>query len=159
MRPEPISSPGLPASPGTRAAADKRTGARSAVARPRAVRCTSELEREILTGIARGGLLICETELRYQLTRRDHDRPDLLELLAELERRGLIESEIHFRLTAHGAARVPARDRPAPRAISSIRWTGGALLRRRQRRRDPRWPRPVTQKRQPVRHGHDTLTS
>ena len=150
MRTEPTPSAGLPATarPPARTA-DRSTSATQA----------RQLDRKILTRIASGGLLICETELCYQLARRDHDRPDLLELLAELEQRGLIESEIHFRLTAHGAGRVPARDRPAPRAISSIPWTGGALLRRRQRRRDPRWPRPVTQKRQPVRHGHDTLTS
>lgn len=90
---------------------------------PQATKTPAELEREILTRIARGGLLICETELRYQLRRRGHERPDLLELLADLEHRGLIQSETHYRLTAEGAARVPVADRPSPRAISSIPWT------------------------------------
>jgi hypothetical protein len=90
---------------------------------PEATKTPTELEREILTRIARGGLLICETELRYQLERRGHNRLDLLEVLTDLERRGLIESETHFRLTPAGAGRVPARDQPAPRAISSIPWS------------------------------------
>lgn len=95
----------------------------------RAPRHTAELDREILTRVVRGGLLICETELHYQFARHGPDRSDLLDLLADLEQRGLIESEMHFRLTAEGAARVPARDRPAPRAISSIPWSAGSLLR------------------------------
>ena len=76
-------------------------------------RDAGELEREILTRIARAGLHICETELRYQL--RSHGQPDLLGLLADLEQEGFIESETHYRLTAKGAARVPAGDRPGPR--------------------------------------------
>ncbi len=84
---------------------------------------TREPQREILTRIACGGLLICETELRYQLARDGHHGPELLDLLAELQQQGLIESEIHYRLTQEGAALVPAPDRPAPRAISSIPWT------------------------------------
>jgi hypothetical protein len=79
---------------------------------------TREPHREILTRIARAGLLICETELRYQLAHHGHHGPELLDLLAELQQQGLIESEIHYRLTPEGVALVPAPDRPAPRAIS-----------------------------------------
>src|SRR5450755_4045715 len=68
--------------------------------------------------IARAGLHICETELRYQL--RSHGQRDLLGLLADLEQQGFIESETHYRLTPKGAARVPAGDRSGPRSISSI---------------------------------------
>lgn len=129
MRSQPIPSPGLPASPQPSVARGRRAtaiGAGKVAARGAAARTAAALDREILTRIARGGLLICETELRYQLHRRGHDRPDLLELLADLEQRGLIESEIHFRLTLEGAARVPARDRPAARAISSIPWASAS---------------------------------
>ena len=83
-------------------------------------RDAGELEREILTRIARAGLHICETELRSQL--RSHGQPDLFGLLADLEQEGFIESETHYRLTAKGAARVPAGARPGPRSISSIPW-------------------------------------
>lgn len=91
-----------------------------------AARDTAELEREILTRIARAGLLICETELRYQLHRHGHEHADLLAVLANLEQQGSIESETHYRLTPSGAARVPANDRPAPRGISSIPWSSSA---------------------------------
>lgn len=93
----------------------------TAVAR-KATKAPAELEREVLTRIARGGLLICETELGYQLHRCGHEHPDLIALLAELEHRGLIESEMHYRLTPSGAARVPDSDRPASRGVSSIPW-------------------------------------
>lgn len=84
----------------------------------------AELEREILTRIARGGLLICQTELRYQLRRHAHEHDHhLLNLLATLEQRGLIESETHYRLTPVGVARVPPGDRPFPRGISAIPWS------------------------------------
>jgi hypothetical protein len=87
---------------------------------------TPEVEREILTRIARGGLLICETELRYQLHRHGHERADLLAVLANLEQQGSIESEIHYRLTPSGAARVPTSHRPAPGGISSIPWSSAS---------------------------------
>lgn len=123
MRIEPIPSLGLPASPRTSVAREKRGSAISAVKLARPARTVRQVDREILTRIAGGGLLLCETELRYQLARRGHHRRDLLELLADLERRGLIESETHYRLTLEGAAEVPARDRPAAPAISSIPWS------------------------------------
>ena len=57
----------------------------------------AELERQVLTRIARGDLLICETELRYQLQRRAFQANDLLGLLVDLEQQGLIESAMHYR--------------------------------------------------------------
>jgi len=91
---------------------------RSDVAAPN----TAELERQVLTQIARGGLLICETELRYQLQRHGFQANDLLSLLVDLEQQGLIESAMHYRLTQKGQKRLPARQRPAARAISGIPW-------------------------------------
>jgi hypothetical protein len=84
----------------------------------------ADLDVEVLTRVARGGLLICEGELRYQLARRGHDPTACVPgLLADLEQRGLIESAVHYRLTLAGAQLVPAAERPAPAAISSIPWT------------------------------------
>jgi hypothetical protein len=105
---------------------------------------TREPQREILTRIARGGLLICETELRYQLARHGHHGPELLDLLAELEQQGLIESAIHYRLTPQGAALVPALDRPAPLAISSIPWTSATPRRPQKAPSRSRLRRPRT---------------
>ena len=50
------------------------------------------------------------SELRYQLDRKD-DHPlaqadELLDVLADLEQHGLVESELCFRLTAEGRARL-----------------------------------------------------
>jgi excisionase family DNA binding protein len=63
-------------------------------------------ERQILTRVDRGGILIGERELRYQLERKDNDplaREDgLLDVLAELEQHGLVEAELCFRLTPDG---------------------------------------------------------
>jgi hypothetical protein len=67
-------------------------------------------ERQILVRVDRGGILIAEGELRYQLVREDAHplarAPELLDLLAELEDRGLIDGERCFRLTADGRARL-----------------------------------------------------
>ena len=65
------------------------------------------LEQEILTRIDRAGLHICEAELRYKLRWEDQEHGSLLELLDELERQGLIESALHFRLTDRGRAQLP----------------------------------------------------
>jgi hypothetical protein len=51
-----------------------------------------------------------EGELRYQLEHKD-DHPlahedELLDVLAELEAQGLVDSELTFRLTAPGRARL-----------------------------------------------------
>jgi DNA-binding transcriptional MerR regulator len=63
-------------------------------------------ERQILVRVERGGILIGERELRYQLERKDShllaQSDELLDVLAEIEARGLIEAELCFRLTARG---------------------------------------------------------
>ena len=63
-------------------------------------------ERQILHRVDRGGMSICERELRYQLERKDNhplaQEPELLDVLADLQARGLIEAERCFRLTAEG---------------------------------------------------------
>ena len=83
-----------------------------------------DTEQEVLTCIARGGLLISATELRYQLNRHGRISPrSLTALLRDLQERGLIESQVHYRLTPAGAQCLPATDRPAPRTIGSIPWT------------------------------------
>jgi hypothetical protein len=79
------------------------------------------LEQELLARIDRG-VQICEAELRYKLRWDEHEYGPLLELLDELERRGLVESAIHFRLTEHGRARLPADYEPPLRYGSGIRW-------------------------------------
>lgn len=67
-------------------------------------------ERQILVRVDRGGMLIVEHELRYQLERKDNHplarAPELLDLLAVLEDRGLLERELCFCLTARGRARL-----------------------------------------------------
>lgn len=67
-------------------------------------------ERQILVRVSRGGMLIGERELRYQLERKDNHplarRPELLDLLGVLEDRGLLERELCFRLTAAGRTRL-----------------------------------------------------
>jgi hypothetical protein len=68
-------------------------------------------ERQILARVSRliGGP---ERELRYQLERKDDHplarREELLDVLAELEDRGLVVSELHFRLTEAGHAALDA---------------------------------------------------
>jgi hypothetical protein len=70
----------------------------------------SAAERQILVRVDRGGILLGERELRYQLARKDNhplaQAPKLLDVLAELEARGLIEAELCFRLTSDGRARL-----------------------------------------------------
>jgi hypothetical protein len=67
-------------------------------------------ERQILHRIDRGGILIGERELRYQLERKDNhplaQEDELLDVLAELEARGLLEAELCFRPTAAGRERL-----------------------------------------------------
>jgi hypothetical protein len=79
------------------------------------------LECEILGRIDRG-VQICETELRYKLRWDEQEHGSLLALLDELERQGLIESALHFRLTDHGRARLPAGYEPPLRYGSGIPW-------------------------------------
>jgi hypothetical protein len=63
-------------------------------------------EQQILVRVDRGGMHIGEGELRYQLERKDAHplarADELLDVLAELEARGLIKAELCFRLTAQG---------------------------------------------------------
>ena len=70
---------------------------------------TDAWERQILRRVDRA-VRIGERELRYQLDRKD-DHPlaqadELLDVLAELEDLGLVESELSFRLTAAGRTRL-----------------------------------------------------
>ena len=65
-------------------------------------------DRQILVRVERGGIHVGEGELRYQLQRKDAhplaQADELLDVLAELEARGLLEAELCFRLTAQGRA-------------------------------------------------------
>jgi hypothetical protein len=71
-------------------------------------------ERQILVRVDRGGILIRERELRYQLQRKDNhplaQADELLDVLAEIEAQGLIEAELCFRLTSEGRARLAEPD-------------------------------------------------
>jgi hypothetical protein len=82
----------------------------------------AELEEEILARIDRAGLHICEAELRYMLRWDEQKDSSLLDVLDELERQGLIESALHFRLTEHGRTRLPDGYEPPPRYGTGIRW-------------------------------------
>jgi len=66
-------------------------------------------ERQILVRVDRA-ICVSETELRYQLERKDaHPLArscELLDVLAELEERGLIDSSLCFRLTDRGRVRL-----------------------------------------------------
>ena len=81
----------------------------------------AELEQEILARIDRA-LHICEAELRYKLRWDDRTHGSLLEILDELERNGLIESAIHFRLTEQGRAHFPDCYEPPLRYGTGIPW-------------------------------------
>jgi DNA-binding PadR family transcriptional regulator len=80
----------------------------------------TELEQEILARIDRAGLHICEAELRYKLRWDERKQGSLLGLLDELERQGLIESAIHFRLTEHGRSQLPDDYQPPRRYGTGI---------------------------------------
>ena len=64
-------------------------------------------ERQVLNRIDRG-LRCPEKELRYQLERKDAHplarSPELLDVLIDLEARGLVRSELTFALTGDGRA-------------------------------------------------------
>jgi hypothetical protein len=81
-----------------------------------------ELEEEILARIDRA-VQICEAELRYKLRSNDRERGSLLELLDELEQKGLIESALHFRLTDRGRALLPEGYEPPLRYGTGIQWS------------------------------------
>ena len=82
----------------------------------------ADLQREILARIDRAGLHICEAELRHTLRWDERTHGSLLELLAELEATGLIESAIHFRLTDRGRERLPEGYDPPVRYGTGIPW-------------------------------------
>jgi hypothetical protein len=71
-------------------------------------------EQPILVRVDRGGILIGEREVRYQLQRKDGhplaQADELLDVLAEIEARGLLEAELCFRLTREGRARLVELD-------------------------------------------------
>jgi DNA-binding PadR family transcriptional regulator len=81
-----------------------------------------DVEREILSRIDRAGLQICEAELRHTLRWDERTHGSLLELLAELEATGLIESALHFRLTDQGRAELPEGYDPPIRYGTGIPW-------------------------------------
>lgn len=65
-------------------------------------------ERQILLRVDRA-VRVGERELRYQLQRNDHSlagADELLDVLSDFEALGLVESELCFRLTAEGRARL-----------------------------------------------------
>lgn len=82
----------------------------------------AELEQEILARIDRAGLHICEAGLRYKLRWDERRNGSLLHLLDELEREGLIESALHFRLTERGRTRLPDGYQPPLRCGTGIPW-------------------------------------
>lgn len=79
-----------------------------------------ESDRTILGVVDRGGLSITEHELRYQLRRRSVELVGVLERMADLERRGLVESAICFRLTDAGIEALPdGHERPSLAGLRS----------------------------------------
>jgi hypothetical protein len=82
----------------------------------------AELEQEILARIDRAGLEICEAELRYKLRWDEQRDGSLLDVLDELERRGLVESSVHFRLSERGREQLPDDHEPPLRCGTGIPW-------------------------------------
>ena len=73
----------------------------------------TETDRAIIGIVDRGGVHITEHELRHQLRRRSIDVVALLERMMDLERRGLMESTLCFRLTQAGIDSLPdGHERP-----------------------------------------------
>jgi hypothetical protein len=72
------------------------------------------VERQILVRVDRGGILIGEGELRYQLQRKDNhplaQADELMDVLAEIEARGILKAELRFRLTKEGRVRLAELD-------------------------------------------------
>jgi len=88
----------------------------------RQLQVPAKLEQEVLVRIDRAALHICEAELRYQLRWDERRDGSLLEVLDELERRGLVESSLHFRLSEHGRERLPDDYKPPLRHGTGIPW-------------------------------------
>jgi DNA-binding PadR family transcriptional regulator len=95
----------------------------TAVALATVRRMPVDLEQEILIRIERGGLDICEAELRCTLRWDERSQGSMLELLDELEHGGLIESAMHFRLTEQGRAQLPEDQQLPLRWGTGISWT------------------------------------
>ena len=89
---------------------------------PPAATDTAATVRSILGRVDRGGVMISETELRYQLR---HDPPvgELLDRLADLEAEGLIESQLYFRLTEAGEQLLCGERPPRDWAGSRPGWS------------------------------------
>jgi hypothetical protein len=91
----------------------RRPGGNSAAVRGQASllgsRSPADTERQMLVRVDRA-IHIGERELRYQLDRKDEHplatADELLDVLADLEDLGLVESELCFRLTPEGHARL-----------------------------------------------------
>lgn len=92
------------------------TATTSAPATPAVEQC------EILARIDRGGLSIPEAELRYKLRWRDEAQGSLLDVLADMKGRGLIESALHFRLSEQGRAQLPDEYEPPRRYGTPMAW-------------------------------------
>ena len=86
----------------------------------------AKLEQEILARIDRAGLHVCEAELRHKLRWNEQQNGSLLDVLDELEHRGLIESALHFRLTDQGRAQLPDDYEPPLRYGTGIPWQVGS---------------------------------
>jgi hypothetical protein len=82
----------------------------------------AELQQQMLLRIDRAALHICEAELRYQLGWDERRDGSLLEVLDELERRGLVESSLHFRLSERGRELLPNDYEPPLRYGTGIPW-------------------------------------
>lgn len=82
----------------------------------------AKVTQEILARIDSGCLNICEAELRDTLKWDERRDGSLLDLLNELESRGLIESALHFRLTKQGHAELPDDYKPPRRYGTGIPW-------------------------------------
>jgi hypothetical protein len=95
----------------------------------------AEREQEILARIDRAGLHICEAEPRYKLRWDERTDGSLLDVLDELERRGLVESSLHFRLSQCGREQLPDDYEPPPRYGTGIPWEVRCLTARFRRDR------------------------
>jgi len=82
----------------------------------------AELEQEIFLRIDRAALHICEAELRYQLRWDERRDGSLLDVLDELERRGFVESSLHFRLSERGRELLLSNYEPPRRYGTGIPW-------------------------------------
>ena len=88
----------------------------------RQLQVPAKLGQEVLVRIDRAALHICEAELRYQLRWDEQRDGSLLEMLDGLERRGLVESSLHFRLSEHGREQLPDDYKPPLRDGTGIPW-------------------------------------